>query len=114
MARGRCFPLLFSCVLPRSGISGKRRSRLEIADPDNDSAHTHEVSALVSTAHVAGRSLHMDEAAFGNGAGDIVRLWTLAEFVEPIRSVVLGDIGRIVTVRHGATSPIRKTKPYHG
>src|SRR5579859_6254119 len=114
MARGHCFPLLFSCVLPRSGISGKRRSRLEIADPDNDSAHTHEVSALVSTAHVAGWPLNMNEAAFGNGACDIGRFGSLAEFVEPIRNVVLGDIGRIVTVRHGATSPIRKTKLYHG
>src|ERR1700704_2888102 len=95
-------------------IRGRRGRGLEIAHPDYDPAHTHEISTLVGTAHVAGWSLHMNEAAFGNGARDIGRFRTLAEPIQPVRSVFLRDIGSVITVRHGASPLTGKIKPYHG
>jgi len=65
----------------QSRIGNHNRRGLEIADPNDDPAHAHEKSALVSAAHLAGRSLHVDETAFGNGASDIGRFGTLAKFV---------------------------------
>src|SRR5882672_1219186 len=76
---------------PKLVIRGRRGRGLEIAHPDYDPAHTHEISTLVGTAHVASWSLHMNEAAFGNGARDIGRFGTLAEPIQPVRSVFLRD-----------------------
>jgi hypothetical protein len=95
--------LFISASLQRSGISDQRWRGLEIADPDNNAAHAHKKSTLVSTAHLAGRSLHMDETAFGDGASDIGRFGTLAEFVKPIRDVILGDEGYVITLGHDFT-----------
>jgi hypothetical protein len=95
--------LFISASLQRSGISDQRWCRLEIADPNNDPAYAHKKSALVSTAHLAGRSLHVDKTAFGNGASDIGRFGTLAEFVKPIRDVILGDEGYVITLGHDFT-----------
>jgi hypothetical protein len=72
---------LFSASLQRSGISDNRWRGLEIAYPNDDPAYAHKKSTLVSAAHLAGRSLHVDETAFGNGSSDIGRFGTLAKFV---------------------------------
>jgi hypothetical protein len=72
---------------------------VEIADPDNDSADTHEVSALVGP-EIAGWALHMNQTAFGNDSGGIAGFGSMAESVEPVRNVFLRDIGCIVSVRH--------------
>jgi hypothetical protein len=96
-------PTSFSASL-LSRISAHGWSGLEIAYPDDDSAHTHQVSALVGTAHVAGWSLHMNKTAFGNGASRVSGFGTLTEFVEPIRNVALGDVGSVITLGHGSNS----------
>jgi hypothetical protein len=89
--------------LEQSRIGSYHRSGLEIAHPDNNSAHAHEISALVGTTPSTGRPLHMDETALGNGSGDIGRFGTLAKFVEPVRNVVLGNVGNVITLGHGQT-----------
>jgi hypothetical protein len=91
----------FPASFQRSGISDQRWRGLEIAYPNDDPAYAHKKSALMSATHLAGSSLHMDETAFGNGASDIGRFGTLAEFVEPIRNFILGDVGYVITLGHG-------------
>jgi len=54
----------------------------------------------VGPAEVAGWALHLDETAFGNDSGSIVRFGALAKFVEPVRSVSYCGIRDIVALRH--------------
>src|SRR6476646_11392959 len=85
-----------------SGIRRYRRRRLEIANLYDDPSHAHQISTLVGAAPGCRWSLHVDEAAFRNYTGSVIRFGPLTELVEPIRGVHYSGKRDIVAFRHFA------------
>lgn len=75
--------------LDKSAVGNHGRSRPEVADPDQDSAHAIEMGALVGPQLVWG-SLHVDDAAFGNSPRG--RLGQLAKSIMPIGFIGFSNI----------------------